>query len=128
MFSAPLPGIENTQCFSILINPPAKFTIDDKITFYSLNSPTPTCFGASTHHPQGGFALQGPFHSEGDRLCNTVAITYNVYTHTVPYWIVKIKTTLVFLSLCFYLHCFNLNNPIRHSVCVYVICYGNSIT
>jgi hypothetical protein len=81
-----------TQNSLILINPPTKCTTDNKITFYSLTSPTPTCFGASSQHPQGDFALQRPFHSEGHRLCNVVAITYNVYTHTVPYWIVKIKT------------------------------------
>jgi hypothetical protein len=46
--------------YGILINPPTKCTIDDKITFYSLTSPTPTGFGASSHHPQGDFALQRP--------------------------------------------------------------------
>jgi hypothetical protein len=91
--------------YSILMNPPTKCTIDDKLTFYSLTSPTPTCFGASSHHPQGDFALQRPFHSEGDRLCNIVAKTYNVYTHThthtVPYWIVKI---VVFIVLILTIH------------------------
>jgi hypothetical protein len=77
--------------YIILKNPPTKCTIDDIISFYSLTSPTSTCFGESSHHPQGDFALQRPFHSEGHRLCNIVAITWNVHTHTHLIGLLRLK-------------------------------------